>query len=94
MAKLGISFPANAVIDTLDVSRKYVRELGSYRLLEVARYLRVAVTARVRRRRITAVTPPATWSIARKQVHRIQSIESGRSQSALPVLAISRLTRP
>jgi DNA polymerase III epsilon subunit family exonuclease len=42
MAKLGIPFPTNPVIDTLDVSRKYVPELGSHRLEEVARYLRVA----------------------------------------------------
>lgn len=41
MAKSGIPFPANTVIDTLDVSRKYVRELGSHRLEEVARYFRL-----------------------------------------------------
>jgi len=42
MAKLGIPFPTNPVIDTLDVSRKHVRELGSHRLEEVARHLRLA----------------------------------------------------
>jgi len=42
MAKLGIPYPANPVIDTLDVSRKCLPELGSHRLEEVARYLRVA----------------------------------------------------
>ncbi len=44
MVKLGIPFSTNPVIDTLDVSRKYIRELGSHRLEAVARYLRVADT--------------------------------------------------
>ena len=42
MAKLGIPFPTNPVVDTLDVSRKHIRQLGSHRLEEVARYLGLA----------------------------------------------------
>ena len=42
MAKLRIPFPANPVIDTLDLSRKYVRGLRSHRLEEVARHFGVA----------------------------------------------------
>jgi DNA polymerase III epsilon subunit family exonuclease len=44
MVKLEIPYPANPVIDTLDVSRKYLRQLGSHRLEEVARYLQIADT--------------------------------------------------
>lgn len=40
--KRGIPFPDNPVIDTLSVSRRYLPELGSHRLEEVARYLRLA----------------------------------------------------
>jgi len=42
MAKLAIPFPTNPVIDTLDLSRKYLPELGRHRLEDVARYLGVA----------------------------------------------------
>jgi len=42
MVKQGIPFPANPIIDTLDASRRFVPELGSHRLENVARYLRVA----------------------------------------------------
>lgn len=42
MARQGIAFPKNPVVDTLDVSRKCLPKLGRYRLEEVARHLRVA----------------------------------------------------
>ena len=42
LARLGMPSPPNPVIDTLDLSRKYVRDLHSHRLEDVARYLGVA----------------------------------------------------